>query len=73
MADNLNKILKSSSGSIQIDQKNIDEQIEMLQDKIDLEDYRLDKKEEELNARFARLEKTLTLLQNQMSALGLSS
>ncbi len=73
MSDTLNKILKASSGSIQIDQSNIKDQIDLLQDKIDLEQYRLDKKEKSLNARFARLEKTLTLLQNQMSALGLSS
>jgi flagellar hook-associated protein 2 len=73
LSDTLDKILRATSGSIQIDQENIKDQIDALQDKIELEQYRLDRKEEYLIARFARLERTLTLLQNQMSALGLSS
>ncbi len=72
MADTLDKILKTSSGTIKIDEEHIKEQIDSLQDRMDQEQYRLDKKQEDLNARFARLEKTLTLLQNQMSGLGLS-
>lgn len=72
MADALDKILKTPSGSIQIDQENAKEQIDALQDKMDLEQYRLDKKQQELTARFARLESTLVLLQNQMNGLGLS-
>ena len=71
--DTLDKILKATSGSIQIDQEHIEDQIDALEDRIELEQYRLEKKEKDLNARFARLERTLTLLQNQMSALGLSS
>jgi flagellar hook-associated protein 2 len=73
MEDSLDKILKASSGSIQIDQEQVNEQIESLEDKIELENYRLDKKQKHLTERFARLERTLTLLQNQMSALGFSS
>ncbi len=73
MEDTLDKILKTNSGSIVIDQENVKDQIEMLEDRIELEEYRLEKKEKHLTERFARLEKTLTLLQNQMAALGLSS
>ena len=73
MGDSLDKILKTKSGSIQIDQENIKDQIELLDNKIELENYRLEKKQEHLTERYARLEKTLTLLQNQMAALGMSS
>jgi hypothetical protein len=41
-----------------------------MQDKIELEEYRLGQREARLIARFARLERTLALLQNQMVALG---
>jgi flagellar hook-associated protein 2 len=76
--DALDKMLKVTTGSIQIDQEHVADQIEYLQDKIELEEYRLTeleeyrltKREERLVARFARLEKTLALLQNQMAALG---
>ncbi|MHC4158090.1 MAG: flagellar filament capping protein FliD [Planctomycetota bacterium] len=68
--DILDRMLKVTTGSIQIDQEHVDDQIEYLQDKIELEEYRLGKREDRLIARFARLEKTLALLQNQMAALG---
>jgi flagellar capping protein FliD len=68
--DALDNMLKATTGSIQIDREHVDDQIGMLQEKIDLEDYRLTKKEESLKAQYARLEKTLTLLQSQMNALG---
>ena len=71
MNDSLNRILKTSTGSIQIDQEYVNKQIEALKERIENEEYRLEKREERLVARFARLEKTLTLLQNQMNALGL--
>jgi flagellar hook-associated protein 2 len=71
--DALDKILKATTGSINIDQEHVQDQIELLQDKIELEEYRLTQREERLIARFALLEKTLTLLQNQMSALGFSA
>jgi flagellar hook-associated protein 2 len=73
MEDALDRMLKATTGTIIIDSEHVKDQIEMLQDKIDIEEERLTKKEERLVARFARLEKTLTLLQSQMSALGLSS
>jgi len=71
MEDMLDKMLKATSGSIQIDQEYTGDQIKNLQDKINREEERLAKKEERLKLRFATLEKTLALLQNQMAALGL--
>ncbi len=68
--DVLDKMLKVTTGSIQIDQKHVDNQIEYLQDKIEDEEYRLTKREERLIAQFSRLEKNLALIQQQMSALG---
>jgi len=71
IGDSLDRILKTSTGSIQIDQEYVNDQIKALQKKIENEEYRLTKREERLIARFARLERTMTLLQNQMNALGL--
>lgn len=70
--DALDKMLKTTTGSIQIDQEYVDDQIKYLDDKIEQEETRLTARQERLIARFARLEKTLSLLQNQMAALGLS-
>jgi len=70
MEDTLDRILKTSTGSIKIDKEHVEDQIEALKDKIELEEYRLSKREEHLIARFARLERTLALIQNQMAALG---
>ena len=71
--DALDTMLKVTTGSIQIDQKHVDTQIKDIQDKVELEEYRLSLKEKRLIARFARLEKTLALLQRQMAALGFST
>jgi len=68
--DALDNMLKATSGSVQIDQEHVDDQIEGLQDKIETEEYRLTVRENRLIARFARLERTLALIQNQMAALG---
>jgi flagellar capping protein FliD len=67
--DALDRMLKTTTGSIQIDQEHINDQIKLLQDKIDSEEERLEAREERLIARFARLEKALTLLQNQLNYL----
>jgi len=67
----LDNMLKVTTGSIQIDQKHVDNQIKALQDKIDREEVLLTKREERLVARFSRLEKNLALIQRQMSSLGL--
>ena len=71
--DVLDNMLKATSGSVQIDQKHVDEQIEGIQEKIEIEEYRLTVREKRLIARFARLERTLALIQNQMAALGLGT
>jgi len=71
--DALDKMLKASSGTIKIDQEHTDDIIKGLHKKIENEEYRLTIKESRLVARFARLEKTLALLQRQMSILGLST
>lgn len=68
--DILDDTLKATTGTIQIDEEHVDDQIDYLQDKIETEQYRLGLKEQHLTARFARLEKTLALLQSQMGALG---
>lgn len=68
--DALDNMLKVTTGSIQIDQKHVDKQIEYLQDKIEYEENRLTKREERLIGRFARLERNLALIQQQMGALG---
>jgi len=66
----LDNMLKVTTGSIQIDQKHVDNQIKALQDKIDREEVLLTKREDRLVARFARLEKNLALIQRQMSSFG---
>jgi flagellar hook-associated protein 2 len=68
--DALDNMLKVTTGSIQIDQQHVDDQIEEIKERIETEEYRLTVREERLIARFARLEKTLALIQNQMAALG---
>lgn len=70
LEDALDRMLKVTTGSVKIDQDHVGEAIKELQKKIELEEYRLTQKEARLVARFARLERTLALLQNQMSALG---
>ncbi len=71
--DGLDKMLKVTTGSIQIDQEYVNETIENLQEKIEAEEYRLTLKEARLVDRFASLERTLALLQSQMAALGFAT
>jgi len=71
--DSIDKMLKATVGSIVIDKDNMGDQIDYLDEKIEDEEYRLGKREERLILRFARLEKTLALLQNQMAAAGVLS
>ncbi len=73
MEDALDRMLKATTGMIQIDQEHVDDVIKGLREKIDLEEYRLTLREKRLVTRFSRLEKTLALLQRQMSLLGLTS
>jgi flagellar hook-associated protein 2 len=69
--DALDKMLKLTTGSIQLDQDYATDSIEQIQDRIDAEQERLTSKQEQLVARFARLEGALALIQQQMNALGL--
>ncbi len=71
--DVLDRILKLTNGPLQIDQDNVSENVEYLQKRIETEVSRLEQKQARLVAHFAKMEKTLTLLQSQMAALGLSS
>jgi flagellar capping protein FliD len=71
--DALDRMLKATTGTLPIDQEHADDVIKGLQTKIEDEEYRLTLKERRLVARFARLEKTLALIQRQMSILGLTS
>ena len=71
--DEIDRMLKATVGSVVVDQDHIGDQIELLQDKIEDEEYRLEQRENRLVLRFARLEKTLTLIQNQMAAAGVIS
>ncbi len=66
--DAIDVMLKPTVGSLVLDQDHVQDQIELLQDKIEDEEYRLGKRENRLVLKFARLEKTLALLQNQMAA-----
>jgi flagellar hook-associated protein 2 len=70
MDDMLDRVLKATTGTLQLDQNQADDQIEVLQDRMDTEQQRLTDREARLVAKFARLEKTMALLQNQMAALG---
>jgi len=71
--DALDRMLKATTGTIQIDQEHVEDVIKGIQQRIEDEEYRLTLKERRLVNRFARLEKTLALLQRQMGLLGLSS
>ena len=69
MDDKIDRFVKASTGWLTLDQESIKTQIANLDDRIEQEEDRLSRVEERLVARYARLEKTLTLLQNQMAAL----
>ena len=71
--DALDRILKATNGILAADQAQVQTQIDHLQGRIDDEEQRLTQREAALVAKYARLEKTLTLLQNQMAALGMAS
>jgi flagellar capping protein FliD len=76
LANVMDRMLKDNTGTIQLDIDAADDQIKSLQDRMDQEQTRLDNMKTSLTAKYARMESTLTLLQNQMSALsyyGISS
>ena len=69
MFDSLERMLDATTGTLPASRKNMDEQIQHLQDQITIETDRLSRQQTALVAKFARLESTLALLQNQMAAL----
>jgi flagellar capping protein FliD len=71
MEDTLDRFLKSTTGWLTLDRESVKTQIKNLDERIAIEEDRLSQRETRLVAKYARLEKTLTLLQNQMSALGM--
>ncbi len=71
LEDQLDNMLKSTVGTLVIDQDHVEDQLDNLQDKIEQEEDRLTKRQERLIAKFARLESTLALLQSQMAASGI--
>ncbi len=71
--DGIDRMLKTTTGSLILDQQQAADQIEELDEKIELEEYRLTKRQERLILKFARLEATLALLQNQLAAAGILS
>ncbi len=71
--DALDRMLNATTGSMQIDQEHVSDIIKQLQDKILVEENRLVTVEARLVARFARLERTLALIQMQMNAFGFST
>ncbi len=71
--DAIDDMLRVTTGSIQIDQEHVSDQIEEIDEKIESEQDRLKDTEERLIARFARLEKSLSILQQQMASAGLLS
>lgn len=73
MEDALDDILKATTGSLDINQEHMDDQIENLKDRIEFEEYRLTIKENRYIKQFSQLESTLALLQSQMSGMGFSS
>jgi flagellar capping protein FliD len=71
--DALDRMLKATVGSIIVDQDHIQDQIDLLDDKIEDEEYRLEKREDRLILQFARLEATLAAIQSQMVSAGVLS
>ena len=71
--DGIDRMLKTTTGSLILDQQQAADQIEGLDEKIELEEYRLTKREDRLILRFARLEATLAMLQYQLAAAGVLS
>jgi len=72
MQDLLDRMLKATTGTLSLDEGQAQDQIDHLQDRIDTEQQRLNDYQSSLVTKFARLEKTLALLQNQMAALNQS-
>ncbi len=71
MEDAVARFVEPTNGWLTLDQNSVDARIDSLESRITAEEDRLSRVEQRLIAKYARLEKTLTLLQNQMAALGM--
>lgn len=69
--DVLKDILDSRNGSVPISLESVDEKINNIDDRIEQEEARLVNVEKRLIEKFARLERTLSLIQQQMGALSM--
>ncbi len=69
LEDVIDRFLQPRDGWLTLDQNSIDVQIRNLEDRIAVEETRLSRFEKRLIAKYARLERTLTLMQNQMAGL----
>ena len=67
--DVIDRVLKTTTGSLQIAQKYADDTLDELKDRIEDEKKRLDAREARLIEKFAKLESTLATLQTQMAGL----
>jgi flagellar capping protein FliD len=71
LEETLDELLHSTRGRVPISIDSIDTQIENVNDRIEREETRLEGVEQRLIEKFARLEKTLSLIQQQMGALNM--
>jgi flagellar hook-associated protein 2 len=69
--DMLDALLNTTKGRVPISINGLDTQIDNANDRIAQEEDRLEKVEQRLTERFARLERTLSIIQQQMGALGM--
>jgi len=67
--DVIDRVLKTTTGSLQIAQKYADDTLDELKDRIEDEKKRLELRETRLIMKFAKLEATLATLQTQMAGL----
>ncbi|MBM4026920.1 MAG: hypothetical protein FJ280_16195 [Planctomycetes bacterium] len=70
MQESLDRMVNADTGTLALNRKGMDDQIKHLQDQIAAEQKRLTQRQAVLTARFARMEKALALLRNQMAGLG---
>jgi flagellar hook-associated protein 2 len=69
----LTSVLKSTTGSVKIEEKYLQNRIAEMQTRMESEQKRLDVYAQRLKEKFARMEKTLSLLQEQFGGLTKSS
>jgi flagellar hook-associated protein 2 len=67
--DTVDQTLRAGSGRVPIAQDSINEQIDRIEKRIEDEEKRLEGVESRLTAKFARMEKMLSMIQQQMAGL----